>query len=368
MKTDELIKNFDLQLFAQEEKTEEATPYKKQQTRKKGQVARSSDFNAAIVILMVVLILFWIRGYYGEKIVGFLIHIYSTEMIRELTFEQVIHLLRLSITTFFEIVIPLFAVAVTVGLFANITQVGFMFTPESIKPKLSNINPIEGFKRIFSKKAFVELAKALMKVVIVGLTVYVIIRNNFEEILFMADMGLDGIISFVTNITFKVALGAAFIFIIIAVLDTIYQRWEFKQRIKMTKYEVKQEYKQTEGDPLIKSKIREKQRKMAASRMMAHVPEATVVVTNPTHLAIALKYEDGVDDAPVVLAKGSGYVALKIIEVAKENKVPVIENKPAARSLFELVEIGQEIPFELYQTVAEILATLYRLKNKGRVK
>ncbi len=367
MKDELLIKKINLQLFAQEEKTEEATPHKKQQTRKKGQVARSSDLNVAFVIFMVVLTLFLIKGYYGEKLTGFIIHIFSEELTKELTPGHLVYLFKLSIATFFEITAPLFAVAIIIGLITNFFQVGFMITPEAIKPKISNINPIEGFKRILSKKSFVELAKALMKVTIVGLTVFLIVKNNFDQMLFMVDMGLLGITNLAGHTLFKVAIGAALIFILIAILDTIYQKWEFRQRIKMTKHEVKQEYKQTEGDPLIKSKIREKQRSMAMSRMMSQVPEATVVVTNPTHLAIALKYEDGVTDAPVVLAKGAGYVALRIIEIAKENNIPVIENKPAARSMFEIVEVGQEIPFELYQIVAEILATLYRMKNKGRV-
>ncbi len=367
MSLDERLKNINLQLFAEEEKTEEATPKKKQETRKKGQVAKSTDLNAALTIFILVLTLFWIRGYYGEKIKGFIVHIYAEELTKELTHGQLTYILKIFMTTFFETVAPVFVIAVIIGISANMAQVGFKITPESIKPKLSHLNPIEGFKRIFSKKALVEMTKAILKVMIVGFAVFIIVSNHFDNMLFMVDMGMEGISDLIANVLFQVAIGAALVFIVVAILDITYQKWEFKQRIKMTKHEVKQEYKQTEGDPLIKSKVREKQRKMAMSRMMTQVPEATVVVTNPTHLAIALKYEDGVTDAPVVLAKGAGYVALRIIELAKESGIPVIENKPAAWSLYETVEIGQEIPFELYQLVAEILAALYRLKNKGRV-
>lgn len=365
--SNEKIDLINLQLFAQEEKTEEATPHKKQETRKKGQVAKSTDLNAALGIFTLVLTLFWIRGYYGEKLTGFFVHIYSQELVQELSHGQLIYILRIFMTTFFETVAPIFVIAIIIGISSNMLQVGFKITPDAIKPKLSHLNPIEGFKRIFSKKALVELTKALIKVVIVGLAVFLIVKSSFDKMLFMIDMGMEGITYLLANTLFKVAIVAASVFIFVAILDIIYQKWEFKQRIKMTKHEVKQEYKQTEGDPLIKSKVREKQRKMAMSRMMTQIPEATVVVTNPTHLAVALKYEDGITNAPVVLAKGAGYVALKIIELAKENGVPIIENKPAAWSLYETVEIGQEIPFELYQIVAEILAVVYKLKNKRRV-
>ncbi|WP_051533859.1 flagellar biosynthesis protein FlhB [Desulfitibacter alkalitolerans] len=367
MNCNERIKLINLQLFAQEEKTEEATPHKQQETRKKGQVAKSTDLNAALGIFVLVLTLFWIRGYYGEKLSGFVVHIYSQELVKELSHGQLIYILKLFMITFFEIAAPIFVISVIIGISSNMLQVGFKITPEAIKPKLSHLNPIEGFKRIFSKKALVEMAKAIIKVIVVGMAVFLIVKSDFDKMLFMVDMGMEGISHLVANVMFKVAIVAASVFIFVAILDILYQKWEFKQRIKMTKHEVKQEYKQTEGDPLIKSKVREKQRKMAMSRMMTQVPEATVVVTNPTHLAIALKYEDGVTDAPLVLAKGAGYVALKIIDLAKENSVPIIENKPAAWSLYESVEIGQVIPFELYQLVAEILAAVYRLKNKGRV-
>lgn len=367
MNYNERLKLINLQLFAEEEKTEEATPHKKQETRKKGQVAKSTDLNAALGIFALVLTLFWIRGYYGEKLSSFAVHIYSKELIKDLSHEHLTYILKLSMNIFFETVAPIFVIAVIIGISSNMMQVGFKITPEAIKPQLSHLNPIEGFKRIFSKKALVEMAKAIIKVIAVGIAVFLIVKSDFDKMLFMADMGMEGINYLIANVLFKVAIVAALVFIFVAILDIVYQKWEFKQRIKMTKHEVKQEYKQTEGDPLIKSKVREKQRKMAMSRMMAQVPEATVVVTNPTHLAIALKYEDGVTDAPLVLAKGAGYVALKIIDLARENSVPVIENKPAAWSLYETVEIGQEIPFELYQLVAEILAAVYRLKNKRRV-
>ncbi len=368
MKAEEFLLRIDLQLFAEEEKTEEATPHKKRQVRQKGQVARSSDLNAALVILVLILTLYFIRSYYEQQLTGFLRHIFSRELTLELTHGQLIYLFNLSIKAFFETVAPVFAVAIGVGLSANFLQVGFMFAPEAIKPKLSNINPLEGFKRIFSKKALVEMLKAILKVSVVGLMVFFTVRNNFDSMLFMLDMGLVGIVDLVASVLFKVALGAAGIFIVVAILDSIYQKWEFKQRIKMSKYEVKQEFKQTEGDPLIRSKIKEKQRQLAAGRMMAQVPEATVVVTNPTHLALALKYEEGMMDAPILLAKGAGYVAQRIVEIANEHDVPVLENKPVARSLYQSVEIGEEIPVELYQAVAEILVALYRLKHKERYR
>jgi flagellar biosynthetic protein FlhB len=241
-------------------------------------------------------------------------------------------------------------------------QIGFLFSPEAIKPKASNINPIEGFKKMFSKKALVEMCKALFKIVIVGLVVFNIIKSKFENLFFLPDMDINAIVAYLGKLIFQIALGAGLIFIIIAVLDLCFQKWEFKQNLKMSKYEVKQEMKQTEGDPQIKSKLKEKQRQLAMGRMMESVPEATVVVTNPTHFAVALKYEDGME-APEVLAKGADYIAKKIKEKAEENNIPIVENKNIARMLYKNVEIGEHIPVELYQAVAEILAALYNMKN-----
>ncbi|MBZ4686953.1 MAG: flagellar biosynthetic protein FlhB [Clostridiales bacterium] len=360
------LRKINLQLFAgSEEKTEEATPHRRQETRKKGQVAKSSDLNAAIVIMAMIIFIYWTRGYFSQNIIGFMQHILAAELTVPLSDDQLIRLYRMSVTTLFTLMGPIFIVAIVFGLAANFLQVGFLFAPEAIKPKASNLNPIEGFKKMFSKKALVEFGKALFKITIVGLVVFNLVKNRFQRLFFLPDMGVSEIASYLGKLIFQISLGAGLIFFIIAVLDFVYQKWEFRQNLKMSKYEVKQEMKQTEGDPQIKAKIKEKQRQMAQVRMMESVPEATVVVTNPTHLAVALKYEDEME-APKVVAKGAEFIAQKIKEKAQEHDIPIIENKPVARALYDTVEIDENIPVELYQAVAEILAAVYQMDKRGK--
>jgi len=244
--------------------------------------------------------------------------------------------------------------------------VGFLFAPEAIKPKISNINPVEGFKKIYSKRALFEFIKTLLKVMVVSFAIYILLKNKLEKILLMPEMNIFAIMNHLEKTIFEICIGAALVFLLIAVLDFMYQKWQFRQTLKMSKYEVKQEMKQTEGDPYIKSRLREKQRIMARNRMMQQVPEATVVITNPTHLAVALKYEENKMEAPQLVAKGGGYLAIRIKEKAVESDIPVMEDRPLAHALYEGVEIGDYIPEELYQAVAGIIAAIYLLeRNKG---
>jgi len=347
-----------------EEKTEKATPHRRQEARKKGQVSRSSDLNAAIVIIIIIVFLYMMREPLVFKLTGYVQHIFSEEMMLELNCDQFFRMYQLTVNFFFKLMGPIFAVAVFFGLTANFLQVGFLFAPEAIKPKASNINPVEGFKKIFSKKALVECVKTLLKVIVVSLAIYSLIKNKFAKILLMPNMDIFAIMNYLEKLAFQICIGAALVFLIIAVADFMYQKWQFNQTLKMSKYEVKQEMKQTEGDPFIKSRLREKQRLMAMKRMMQSVPEATVVITNPTHLAVALKYDENEMEAPQLVAKGAGYLAERIKEKANEHNIPVMEDRPLARALYESVEIGDYIPEDLYQAVAGIIAAIYLLENK----
>ncbi|MDS1029542.1 flagellar biosynthesis protein FlhB [Bacillota bacterium LX-D] len=349
----------DLQLFA-EEKTEEATPHRKQETRKKGQVAKSSDINAAFVLLALLVLIYILKDYITSGFMNTIWYLLHDAMKNPLSQQNLMALFTYAFVQFFKIIAPIFCGAILVGVSINLAQVGFLFAPEAIKPKLENINPISGFKRMFSRKALVELLKALLKIIVVGAVGYRLIKKNFNTLLLLFDYDNYNAFMIAAKLLFNISLNIILVFLVIAILDFIFQRYEFRQNIKMSKQEVKEEFKQTEGDPKIKSKLREKQRQMAMHRMMESVPQATVVITNPTHLAIALKYETGGTEAPIVVAKGAGEIARKIKEKAMENKVPVVEAKPVARLLYQNAEINQEIPVELYQAVAEILATLYR--------
>jgi flagellar biosynthetic protein FlhB len=353
---------FNLQLFA-EERTEEATPHRREETRRKGQVARSTDLNAAVgmAALFLFLLLAWPWGL--QQVGQVKIWFFEGMLGNPYTMGDLYYIFITVTQVFLQLMAPIFLVALTAGMAVNFAQVGFLISFEPVKFKLSHLNPIEGLKRIFSKRALVEFVKVVSKVLIVGLVTFLIVTSGFPKLLFLSGMGLHEGAKIVAALVFNVVLGAVGIFFLIAVLDLLYQRWEFRERIKMSKQEVKEEYKQMEGDPLLKAKIKEKQRLLAAKRMIASVPEATVVITNPVHLAVALKYVEKEMAAPVVVAKGAGDIALRIAEVARSHQVPVVENKPVAQFLYKNVEIDQEIPQELYQVVAEILAMLYKIKK-----
>jgi len=261
---------------------------------------------------------------------------------------------------------PILATAVFVALLANFLQVGFVMSSEAINPKLSNVNPLEGLKRIFSKKALFDFLKTLLKLSVIGIVIYDQVKAEYPRLLLLTNMSTGSMINYLVQITFKICIIAGMVYLIISVLDFVFQKWQFSQNLKMSKYEIKTEMKQTEGDPFIKSKLREKQRMFTMRRMMQSVPDATVVITNPTHLAVALKYDDDQMQAPQIIAKGAGFVAEKIREKAIENNIPIMEDKPLARSLYNGSEIGDFVPVELYKAVAGILAAIYmQRRNRG---
>ena len=363
IETSDKLLSFDLQRFAEgEDKTEEPTEKRRQDAKKKGQVARSQELNAAFVLLMGFFCLRILWEYIYTNISEYTVYIYthlaqstSIENIRELFIGIMILLAKTSF--------PIMAAIMIIGLGINIFQVGFMFSTEKIELKLSKLNPINGFSRIFSKRSIVELVKSIFKIIIIGSFIYMYLKDQipFMPYLIYFDLGrsLEEIANIIFNMVFKVIA----IIIIMGILDYAYQQWQTTQDLKMSKQEVKDEHKQMEGDPQIKGKIRRKQREMAMMRMMQEVPKADVIITNPTHLAIALMYKQGMV-APLVIAKGQDLVAERIKQIAKEHKIAIVENKPLARALYAATEVGDMVPNELYQAVAEVLAYVYRLKNR----
>jgi flagellar biosynthetic protein FlhB len=263
-------------------------------------------------------------------------------------------------------VLPLFVVAVISALIIGYAQVGFLFTLETLKVKGERINPLSGFKRIFSMRSVVELVKSIIKLVIVGWVAYSYLKTKQNEVVALMGSNLQDILAFIGYAVFSVAIRISFAMIILGFLDYLYQKFDYEKSLRMTKQEVKDEYKQTEGNPEIKSKIKQKQRQMSMRRMMQDVPKADVVITNPTHFAVALKYDPEKSTAPFVVAKGQDYIALRIKQVAADSNIQIVENKPLARTLYSTLDIGDAIPPELYQAVAEILAFVYNLKNGGR--
>ncbi|HBR28974.1 MAG TPA: flagellar biosynthesis protein FlhB [Firmicutes bacterium] len=363
---DDTLYRWNLQFFAGEEKTEDATPRKLQQARKKGQVARSNELSTVVTLLTGFMALKAGGSYVLQKLYSFFKYSFSSDRLHtvldEVSLSQIINHTLLTIVSIF---IPIGLAILVVGFLVNYLQTGGVFTLEPLKVKLDRINPLQGLKRMFSAQKLVDLFKAVFKIVGVGLIVW----NTFKGQIFpLAEQGVlhppIQLAALIWQLMFTIVLRIVMLLLALAVFDFYYQRYQYKKSLKMTKKEVQDEHKQTEGDPKVKSRIRQKQRQFSMRRMMQDVPKADVVITNPTHLAIAIKYEAKQMAAPQVLAKGEGYIAAKIKEIATEHQITLVENKPLARTIYQTVEIGEFIPPNLYQAVAEVLAFVYKLRQK----
>lgn len=354
---------FDLQMFAGE-KTEEPTAKRKADARKKGQVGKSQEINAAFVLLAGFMVLKVLGGNAVAEIMNYSTYIYGNLNV-DINEESIMQMFIGMIILLAKTSIPLMVFIMIIGLAMNLAQVGLNFSTETISFDPNKLNPINGAKRMFSKRSLVELIKSLLKILIIGYFVITYLSDEIFQIPKLIYMDIFAGLNKMSDTIFFLAFKIIGVFIVMAVMDFAYQKWQNLQDLKMSKQEVKEEFKQQEGDPKIKGKIRQKQRQMAMARMMQEVPQADVIVTNPTHFAVALKYQSGMS-APIVIAKGQDLVAQKIKAIARESKVPIVENKPLARALFAAVEIGAAIPQELYKAVAEVLAYVYRLKRKNR--
>lgn len=345
------------------EKTEKATPKKRQDARKEGNVFQSKEMTSAITLLTGVgLVSIWggniftNMGYYTEKI--------FVNSLNPDTLSDVSSLNKIMIEAVFNIIInvlPILGIVMLTGLFMGYMQVGFLVIP--IKFKFGKLNPINGFKNLFSFKSIFEMFKSVAKISIIIWVVYSYLKNEVSNLHMLYTYDLNQSVTYMMDTAFNIAIRVCIALIIISILDFAFQKYQYEKNLKMTKQEIKEEYKQMEGDPQIKSRIKQKQREIAMQRMMQDVPDADVVITNPTHFAIAVKYDLNKHRAPYVLAKGQDFMAQKIKKIAGENEVPIVENKPLARLLFKQVEIGDEIPQDLYQAVAEVLAYVYNLKK-----
>jgi flagellar biosynthetic protein FlhB len=258
---------------------------------------------------------------------------------------------------------PIFLLTLVVGFLASFLQVGPLFTLKPFEPDINKFNPIKGMAKFVSKRSAVELVKSLAKVSLIGFVAYKTVANEFDTALTLINLELSQSLIFLGQTAFLVMAKTSGILIVLAIIDYAFTKYEMEQKMKMTKQEVKEEFKETEGDPQIKARVRSMQQQMARKRMMAEVPQADVVITNPTHLSIAIKYDREAMDAPTIIAKGGDHLAFRIREIAKEHKVPIVENKPVARALYTH-EVGEQIPEEMFMAVAEVLAYVYGLKNR----
>ena len=368
-----LIFEYNLQWFAANgeggEKTEPATDKKLKDAREEGKVAKSKELTASFDLIILFLVLKIFISYVGGNLLNVFKYAYSgiPEFIEinqaNLTTIAVSSYLFNIILKWILIVLPFFVFGVAITLLISIFQVGWKISSKPMQPKLDKFNPINGFKRIFSKDSVFELFKSILKISVISLIAYNSVKNNRNDLFLLYDIPLNQAVALIGNIIINTGLKISLVYLIVGIADFAYQKHKFNEDMKMTKQEVKDEYKNSEGDPQIKGKQKQRMREASQRRMMQDVPKADVVITNPTHLAVALKYDADVSQAPVVLAKGEDYLAQKIKEVAKENNIAIVENKPLARMLFSNVDIGAEIPPELYQSVAEILAMIYKTNN-----
>ena len=369
-----MILRYNLQFFAKDgpggERTEPATAKKLRDAREKGQVAKSKEVaNGACLLALFLMMKVWIANT-GNSLMELFPTIYnripefSLIYDGEIPVKSILFSLQIAVIEILLISAPFLLIGFVLSFLSDLIQVKWQPTSKPLKPKFDKLNPINGFKRFISVSSLVELLKSLLKIGIIGYVSYSFLKDKWENIYILYGISLKQSIGLIGEMVADLGIRISIVYMLIVAADYIYQKWKFNEDMKMSKQEIKDEYKQDEGDPQIKGKIRQKMREASMRRMMQDIPKADVIITNPTHYAVAVKYDPDQYDAPFVVAKGTDHLAQRIKEIGRENKVEIVENKPLARMLYANVEIGQVIPPELYQAVAEVLAFVYNLKGK----
>lgn len=346
------------------EKTEKPTPRKRRKAREKGQVAQSREI-PSVTILLTALGVFYLAGswMFGEMAAVLQGILSESATIQMDSIPAAQHLAKRCFGHFFEILLPLMVPLLVVGIAANVGQIGFLVKKDALAPDLKKVFSFKGLKRLVSLRSLVELLKSVFKLLFVGGIAYIVVKSELVKIPSLIQLDVMGIFSYLAGTSFKVIFWVCLAMIVLAAGDFGYQRWQHEKELRMTKQEVKEDTKQADGDPKVKSRIRKAQMEMASRRMMEMIPQADVVVTNPTHYAVALRFDPKEMDAPTVVAKGADHMAARIRQAAADHDVPIVENKPLARSLYAVTDIGDAIPVDLYKAVAEVLAYVYRLKG-----
>lgn len=369
----ELLFEYDLQYFAKEgpggEKTEPATDKKREDARKEGQVAKSKELTGAISLFAMFLVLKIFIGDLGTSFLQVFSEAYNR--IPEMTTlaegmvipREYAGVMSQIIIKILLMLLPFLAAAFIVAFIVDLVQVKWKPTAKPLQPKFNKLNPINGVKKLFGVDKLIELLKSLLKLVIIGYMAYSTIKDEAAQLFLLYDMQLIGALKLFGDIVLNMSLKICAVYLIIGIVDYVYQRHKFNEDLKMTKQEVKDEWKNAEGDPAIKGKQRQRMQEASRRRMMQDIPQADVVITNPTHFAVAVKYDPQVAPAPYVVAKGEDFLAARIKEEAGKYGVDIVENKPLARMLYYNVDLGAQIPPELYSTVAEILAVIYNRRE-----
>ena len=374
MDNETLLLKLNLQFFAKDgpggEKTEPATSKKLNDIRKEGQVAKSKELITAVSLMSLFIILKIYLSKLGTGLIDVYTQVYNSiskvvdDSYNGLPIRTAGSVMQQVIIDMIKLVIPILLVAIVIAILGNMLQQKWMVTAKPLQPKFSKISPISGFKRMFSVRQLVELIKSIAMISIIMIVVYNTVKSKMNILLTFYDVGLNTALSTIGSIIIDLGIKISAVFLIVGFADLFYQRIKFKNDNMMTKQEIKDEFKNTEGDPQVKGQIKRRMQEVSRRRMMQQLPEADVVITNPTHFAVALKYEPDAGKAPVVIEKGADYLAFQLKDKAKEYNIAIVENKPLARILYHNIDIGMEIPPELYQAVAEILAVVMRTNNR----
>lgn len=347
-----------------QEKTEDASPRKREKAREQGQVAKSMELNGALMLTLGCASILAFSPMIGGQMQLMMIDLMSHAVDYAAFTDGIQALTAKHMMSFLIMLAPVLAALLVIGAGSSMLQVGFSVSSEALSPKLEKLNPISGFKRLFSMRSGVTLLRDTLKLLLIGFIAYAVVVNEIQTVIVMPDLSIGQIVSQMASISLWAGIKIGMAMLVLGGLDYLYQRFELAKSLRMTKQELKEEFRDTEGSPQVKARIRQIQRETSRRRMMQAVPTADVVVTNPTHLAIALKYDADAMVAPTVVAKGERLVALRIRELALQSGVPVIEDKQLARALFKLCDVGQLVPQSLYRAVAELLAYVYRLRHE----
>ncbi len=349
----------------QDEKTEQATDTRREEFRKRGQVAHSREFTSALFFLAAAGSLYMVSRFSFHNLLDIFNSVFGDDMVKAIRSGNHFDIVKLAAFKAGVVVAPILATAALLGASASIMQIGFLSVEDALGPDFEKINPISGLSRIFSLRALVEGIKSFLKLSLIGLVVYLLLKSEVHKIPYLIGYSTSEMLEYLGSLTVRLFFTIGLVMLALGGVDYFYQRWDLEKKMMMSKQEIKEETKQREGDPMIKARIRKIQRDMASRRMMEAVPKADVVVTNPTHIAVVLKYSENLP-APQLVAKGADFVAEKIKQLARENNIPIVENKPLARTIYKTMKLNQVIPRELFVAVAEVLSYVYKLKRKAR--
>lgn len=349
----------------QDEKTEQATDARREDFRRRGQVAQTKELASCLLLLAFAGGIFALSRFFFQNIFEVFNYSFGPQLVATIRDGKFTEALVFSGQKMFILIAPVMAVAALISAISSVVQVGFLQVEDAMDFDFNKLNPVEGMKRVFSLRALVEGLKSFLKLLFIGMVLYFLLRSEVAKIPYLVGYSLEGIFQYIGGVVIRLLGGIGMMMLVLSGADYFFQRWNLEKQMMMTKQEVKEEAKSREGDPMIKARVRRLQRERASKRMMEAIPKADVVVTNPTHIAVVLKYDANLP-APQVVAKGADLVAERIKALAREHNIPVIENKPLARTIYKTLKIGQVIPRELFVAVAEVLSYVYKLRKKVR--